>query len=128
MVRQAYELLESGHDWLIRTTEDMNEIANYAELNKEVNPETECLINYFQVEEDLTKQMQVLNKSEMMIIIGRTLPELKINKFHIKEWQQMTKMEYKPHKVNGILKKGFKVYTPTESINLNTKRDEETPF
>ena len=135
LIKQAYKLLQNDFEWVIRTQEDMNEIADYAKDNQEINPETEILLEYFKTEYEPKLVETVVNRGQMLQTIQNIHKGIKFSKFHIKEWQQLTKSCYQNVRLNGVVKKGFRVFTPDFSTLNNNwgsknqdEKEEEMPF
>lgn len=125
MLSQAYELWKNDFNWTIRTQEEMDELNKNSELNENIQGEVEMLLDLFPTD---GVRKEVLNKGDIMLIAQSQYEGVKFTNYHINEFIQRLKIEYKSHRlITGQIKKGVEL-----RHNLNrgqsTEQENEMPF
>jgi hypothetical protein len=126
MLVEAYNLYKSGFNWIIRTQEELDYLDQNTTDNKAVIPLEEVFFKYFSLTDSLQYPIEVvMNQGDIMeFFLTRT--QFKPSKYDIREIIQKNKLDYKPIKRGGMLKKGILLYQPlTEG---QTNEGEIEPF
>jgi len=117
--REVFDLWRKDFDWKIYSSEDVDYLNKNTSYNLEIMPFEELFFNYYSFEYNskFTERI-ILNKGEILnIMTGKLL--VKPSKYDIKDIFVKNKVEYKLHRVNGELKKGFELYEKYESTPNN---------
>lgn len=120
--REVYELWRNDFDWKIYSSEDTDFLNQNTSTNLEIMPFEELFFNHFSFEPNqIFTERIILNKGEVLnIMTGKLL--VKPSKYDIKDIFVKNKIEYKLHRVNGEIKKGFELYEKYESQINSTEQ------
>lgn len=117
--REAFSLWRADFDWKIYNSEDVDFLNENTGSNIEVMPFEELFFLHYSFEYSSTfSERVILNKGEVLNSLTAKL-FVKPTKYDIKDIFIKNKVEYKVHRVNGELKKGFELYEKYISINEN---------
>jgi len=120
--REVFKLWRDDFDWKIYSSEDTDYLNKNTGSNLEIMPFEELFFNHFSFEPTrIFTERIILNKGEVLnIMTGKLL--VKPSKYDIKDIFVKNKVEYKLHRINGEIKKGFELYEKYESINNTTEQ------
>jgi hypothetical protein len=122
--REAFNLWRSDFDWKIYSSEDIDYLAKNTNVNLEVLPVEELFFNVFSItkNEEFTER-RIMNQGEILNYLN-IHTALNITKFDVRDIFVKNKLEYKPYKIKGILKKGIEIFLMPEFVPNNN----EVPF
>lgn len=111
LIMDAYNRLQEGFNWVVRTKEDIQYIKDNTEQNEVVLPIEELFFKYFSTVEKPDKPIEVIfNQGEILEYISNN-SSIKPNKYEIKEVIIKNKLQYKQHRLGyDDFKKGIKLY------------------
>lgn len=116
LIIEAYNLLISGFEWILRKEEDIEYLKANCEHNETVLPIEEIFFSHFQLEyssefciEKIWNQGEILEFLNIQSIMKPT-------KYDLKEVLTKNKMEYKKHRVGEITKSGMKLYNRLQNV------------
>ena len=111
LIMEAYSLLKSGFEWIVRTEKDINYIKQNTEQNENVLPVEEVFFNHFRLEAQSQWQKEIiLNQGEILEYLNN-YSVLKPTKYDLKEVLTKNKILYKVHRIDGdTTKKGIKLF------------------
>lgn len=119
LIMEAYSLLKSGFDWIVRTEEDINYIKDNTSQNENVLPVEEIFFSHFSLDKGgLFMKEVVMNQGEILEYLNNK-SIMKPTKYDLKEVLVKNKMIYQAHRSDGSVKKGLKLYM---------KSGDEAPF
>lgn len=119
--REVFDLWKSGFDWKIYSSNDVDFLNENTSSNIEIMPFEELFFNHYSFEYNSTfSERVILNKGEVLNSLTAKLL-VKPTKYDIKDIFTKNKLEYRVHRVNGELKKGFELYEKYEQIQGNTQ-------
>lgn len=122
LIMEAYALLKSGFDWIIRTQEDMQYIKDNTSENEVVLPIEEIFFNHFKLEPGgLFMKEVILNRGEILEYLNQK-SIMKPTKYDLDEIIVKNKLSYKVHRIDENVKKGIKLYKMYDSGH------DEVPF
>jgi hypothetical protein len=108
--REVFKLWRDDFDWKIYSSNDVDFLNNSTGQNVEIMPFEELFFLHYSFEQSPTfSERVILNKGEVLNSLTAKLL-VKPTKYDIKDIFIKNKVEYKPHRVNGELKKGFELY------------------
>jgi len=121
LIMEAYSLLKSGFEWIVRTEDDINYIKQNTEQNENVLPVEEIFFNHFQITTSLQYPKEVVfNQGEILEYLNN-FSVLKPTKYDLKEVLIKNKISYKLHRIDGENhKKGIKLYMKYSDTLPNT--------
>lgn len=110
LIMEAYWLYKSGFDWKIYNEADIKYLEENTTENNAVIPIEEIFFNNYSLvaNENHWKEV-VLNQGELLQWFHLHTP-LKPSKYEIKEIFTKNKMQYNVFRVDGGIKKGYKLY------------------
>ncbi len=110
LIMEAYSLLKSGFEWIVRTENDINYIKQNTEQNENVLPIEEIFFKHFQTTSTTTHPIQVVyNQGEILEYLNN-YSVLKPTKYDLKEVLTKNKIYYQTHRFGNNIKKGIKLY------------------
>lgn len=129
LIIEAYNLLKSGFDWIIRTEEDIQYLKINSEDNEVVLPVEELFFRHFSLtpsnqynDERIFNQAQILN---YMLAISHIKP----TKYDLKEVLTKNKIKYQSHRITADkTTKGIKLYVKRDFDNNNSNNTDDVPF
>ncbi len=117
--REVYDLWRNDFDWKIYSSEDTDYLNQNTNSNLEIMPFEELFFNHYRFEQSNTfSERVVLNRGEVLNSLTAKLL-VKPTKYDVKDIFIKNKVEYKAHRVNGELKKGFELWEKYISVNEN---------
>lgn len=124
LIIEAYNLLKSGFEWILRTENEINYLKEQTQHNETVLPIEEVFFNHFSFEETSTHFIEdILNQGEILEYLNLK-SILKPTKYDLKEILVKNKVDYKTYNYYGKSKKGIKIFKKGELTNT----DEFKPF
>lgn len=125
MIVEAYNLLMSGYDWIIRTQEDIEYIKANSMDNETINPSEEIFFKYFGLERTNPFDSEVIyNQGEILDYLSKKTT-IKIDKYDIRDIFLKNNIKYQAYRINKREpKKGAKLYL----LDNNTESKTEDPF
>ena len=122
--REAFNLWRNNFDWKIYNSEDIDFLAKNTNTNLEVLPIEELFFNLFSIteNEDFTDR-RIMNQGDILNYLN-IHTALNITKFDVRDIFVKNKLEYKPYKIKGVLKKGVELFLMPEF----TPNNNEVPF
>lgn len=130
MIVEAYNLLKSGFEWIIRSEEDIQYIKDNSQENETVLPMEEVFFKYFSLEQtSLYDSMVIFNQGEILEYLNIHSP-LKPDKYDMRDIIVKNKLKYQAHRLTDrSLKKGIKLFIrDVNAIPKPNKTNEEDPF
>lgn len=133
MIIEAYNLLKSGFDWIVRTEQDMQYIKDNSVDNETIYPIEEIFFKYFSLEQTTVfDQMVVYNQGEILEYLNQ-YTVLKPTKFDIRDIVIKNKLVYKNQRDSmGDQKKGIRLYLTEQkthpSPHANRLNNDDDPF
>lgn len=117
LILEAYNLLKSGFEWIVRTQDDMNYIKNNSVQNENILPIEEIFFKYFSVEETTWHiDEKIWNQGELLEYLNHK-SILKPTKYDLKEVLTKNKMVYRTWRDNfGVAKTGIKLWSTPDRI------------
>ena len=111
LIMEAYTLLKSGFEWIVRTENDINYIKQNTEQNENVLPVEEIFFKHFSFNKINEFQMEVIyNQGEILEFLNN-YSVLKPTKYDLKEVLIKNKIMYNTHRIDAQnTKKGIKLY------------------
>lgn len=123
--REAFQLWRENFDWKIYSSEDIDYLAKNTNSNIEVMPVEEIFFTRFSLERtDYFTERRILNQGDILNFLNLNT-SINITKFDVRDIFVKNKIEYKPYKLSGILKKGVELWIKPDFKNVN---DNEVPF
>ena len=117
LIIEAYNLLKSGFDWIIRTEEDIEYLKINSEVNENIYPIEEIFFDHFQLEKKHGYvNERIMNQGEILEHMNK-FSLLKPTKYDIKEIFVKNKIVYQNYKTYNGQKKGVRLYIKNEVIN-----------
>ena len=125
LIIEAYNLLKSGFEWIIRTEADIQYIKDNSEENELVLPVEEIFFNHFSLSQnERFSRAVVLNQGEILEYLNN-YSIIKPTKYDLKEVLTKNKLTYKQHRISaGQLKKGILLYV---NFNENSQNLQYVP-
>lgn len=117
LIIEAYNLLKSGFEWIVRTQEDMDYIKNNSTQNETILPIEEVFFKYFSIEPtSWHTDEKIWNQGEILEYLNfKSI--LKPTKYDLKEVLTKNKMIYKSWRDDfSNVKKGIKLWSMPEKI------------
>ena len=116
MIVEAYNLLKSGFDWIIRTQDDIQYIKDNSAENEVILPMEEGFFKYFSLEPKTPfDQMVVFNQGEILEYMNQ-YSGLKLDKYDIRDIMIKNKFTYKNQRDSmGTQKKGMRFYLQVQN-------------
>jgi predicted P-loop ATPase len=116
LIIEAYNLLQSGFEWIVRTQDDMDYIQKNSTQNETVLPIEEIFWKHFSIQHTPEHNFEkVWNQGEILEHLNLK-SILKPTKYELKEVLIKNKLDYKLYKRNNTFKKGIALWS-TEGIN-----------
>jgi len=116
LIIEAYNLLQSGFEWILRTEEEITYLRDNCQHNETILPIEEIFFSHFQLQysqefwfEKIWNQGEILEYLNLHSI-------LKPTKYDLREVLTKNKMEYKKHRIGEITKSGMKLYTRLQNV------------
>ena len=124
LIIEAYNLLRSGFNWMVRTEEDIEYLKSNSEENQAILPVEELFFKNFRLQEESIFVNEVhLNQGELLTQMQTIYPKMAISKYDLKDVFTKNKMEYKNYRISSNeLKKSFKLYVKPQNSS------DEIPF
>jgi len=120
MLAEAYRMFLDGFEWVIRKEEDLELMKSENDEFYENDEIEDIFFNRYSLNEDAYfNQKVVLNKGELLNIFSNT--NVKFTKFDLRKIYIRNKMEYKPVKIYGDLKKGFVLFEKIITIDTENQ-------
>lgn len=108
--REVFDLWRSDFDWKIYNSDDVDYLNENTGKNIEVMPFEELFFNHYSFEYNSNfSERVILNKGEILNSLTAKLL-VKPTKYDIKDIFTKNKMEYKSHRINGEVKRGYELY------------------
>lgn len=108
--REVFDLWRKDFDWKIYSSDDVDYLKENTSSNIEVMPFEELFFNHYSFEYSSTfSERIVLNKGEVLNNLTAKLL-VKPSKYDVKDIFIKNKIEYRSHRINGEIKKGFELY------------------
>ena len=131
LITEAYNELQNGFNWIIRTEEDMNYILKMCSDNLEQDPIQELFFNFFKEEKEEGYYVEVvMNQGEILNYL-HNMTNIRPKASDLRRVYVRNSMEYKTHRVDGVVKKGYRLYTRySDTIELYkvTEEKSDVPF
>jgi len=119
LIMEAYNLLKSGFQWIIRSEEDIQYIMDNTGENENVLPVEEIFFNNFKTSPQGHYMVEVIFNQGDILEYLNIHSVVKPTKYDVKEVLTKNKMTYQTHRTeSGEAKKGFKLY-------IRSKKTEE---
>jgi hypothetical protein len=116
LIIEAYNLLQSGFEWILRKEEDIEYLKTNASHNETILPIEEIFFSHFQLEYSTEFQIEkVWNQGEILEFLN-IHSIMKPTKYDLKEILTKNKMEYKKYRVGENTKNGIKLYTRLQNV------------
>jgi len=116
LIIEAYNLLASGYEWILRKEEDINYLKENASHNETVLPIEEIFFSHFQLQYSKEFHIEkIWNQGEILEFLN-IQSIMKPTKYDLKEILIKNKMEYKNFRVGDLTKKGLKLYTRIQNV------------
>jgi hypothetical protein len=111
LIMEAYNLLKSGFDWIIRTNEDIEYLKHNSQSNENIYPIEEIFFEHFKFEPEGNFVFErIMNQGEILEYLNR-VSVMNPTKYDLKEIFTKNKIVYQSYRVFGIIKKGVKLFT-----------------
>jgi len=125
LIIEAYNLLQSGFEWILRTEEEIEYLKQNASHNETVLPIEEIFFKHFSTTQDVNHCFEkVWNQGEILEYLNFH-SILKPTKYDLKEVLTKNKLEYKLYRTEFGVKKGILLWS---NEGQNAKIDTEMPF
>lgn len=107
LIIEAYNLLQSGFEWILRTEDEIEYLKQNANHNETVLPIEEIFFKHFSLQQSTNHNFEkVWNQGEILEHLNfKSI--LKPTKYDLKEVLTKNKLEYKNYRVNNGTKKGI---------------------
>lgn len=117
LIIEAYNLLQSGFEWILRTEDEINYLKNHSIHNENVLPIEEIFFKYFSIEQTSYHiEEKIWNQGEILEFLNYK-SVLKPTKYDLKEVLTKNKLVYKTWRDTfGIAKSGIKLWVLPEKI------------
>lgn len=133
MIIEAYNLLKSGFDWMIRTEEDINYLNQNTEDNNMILPVEEMFFKFFSLERTENYGYEsVWNQGDLLnFMLSKT--KMNVTKYDIKEVIIKNKLVYSNYRnIDKSQKKGYKLYGKSSIFyndnKINDDKNNEIPY
>ena len=125
LIIEAYNLLQGGFEWILRTEEEIEYLKQNASHNETVLPIEEIFFKHFSTSQTINHCFEkVWNQGEILEYLNFH-SILKPTKYDLKEVLTKNKLEYKLYRVDFGVKKGILLWS---NEGQNAKIDTEMPF
>lgn len=125
LIIEAYNLLKSGFEWILRTDEEINYLRLNSTQNETILPIEELFFKHYSIEKTNEFFIEsVFNMSEILEFLNLR-STLKPTKYDLKEVFIKNKINYKTYRIYGTLKSGIKLYTKMDN---NVQNMPNEPF
>ena len=125
LIMEAYNLLKSGFEWIIRTEEDIQYVSNNSQQNELVLPVEEIFFNHFKLEKGgLYMKEVVMNQGELWEYLN-IHSIIKPTKYDLKEVMVKNRIAYQTYRIGDVIKKGVKLYMKFKETEPT---EEKPPF
>lgn len=125
LIIEAYNLLQGGFEWILRTEEEIEYLKQNASHNETVLPIEEIFFKHFSTAQTINHCFEkVWNQGEILEYLNFH-SILKPTKYDLKEVLTKNKLEYKLYRVDFGVKKGILLWS---NEGQNAKIDTEMPF
>lgn len=125
LIIEAYNLLQSGFEWILRTEEEIDYLKQNSSQNETILPIEEIFFKHFSLSENGNHCFnKILNQGEILEFLNFN-SILKPTKYDLKEVLTKNKLEYKLFRMNFGTKRGISLWTNSGD---NEVIDEKTPF
>lgn len=112
--REAFKLWREDFDWKIYSSEDINYLAENTNQNIEVMPIEEMFFNHFSLDGNIDFCKSVIfNQGEVLHFLNLK-SSFPVSKYDVKDIFIKNKQDYKSHTVDGLSKKGYKLWIKEE--------------
>lgn len=119
LIIEAYNLLNSGFEWILRTENEINYLKHHSSHNESVLPIEEIFFSHFSFESTSTHFIEdIMNQGELLEYLNLK-SIMKPTKYDLKEILTKNKVEYKLWSYYGKQKKGIKVFKVNEGFATN---------
>lgn len=117
LIIEAFNLLQSGFEWIVRTQDDMDYIKNNSYQNETILPIEEIFFKHFSLDQTLHHvNEQVWNQGEILEYLNQR-SIMKPTKYDLKEILVKNKLIYKSWRSEfGVVKNGIKLWTMPDKI------------
>ena len=125
LIMEAYNLLQNGFVWILRTEEELQYLENHSSQNQTILPIEEIFFNHFSIDSNTINVIEkVWNQGELLEYLNnRSI--LKPTKYDLKEVLTKNKLVYKSYRdINGCVKSGIKLWSRLE----DSPKNEYKPF
>jgi hypothetical protein len=110
LIIEAYNLLQSGFEWSVRTHDDLEYLAKNTENNNVVLPFEDLFLDWFSFNETTYYNAKhVLNQGELLEMFNKEY-KTQFTKYDLKEVLTKHRAENKNYTVNNIQKRGYLLY------------------
>lgn len=117
LIIEAYNLLTSGFEWILRTENEIGYLRENSTHNETVLPIEEIFFKHYSTERtDFFCVEQILNQGEILEYLNLHCI-LKPTKYDLKEVLIKNKITYKSYRVYGAIKSGIRLYTKNDNFN-----------
>ena len=125
LIIEAYNLLQNGFDWILRTEIEIEYLKNNASHNETVLPIEEVFFKHFSIQQTSNHNFEkVWNQGDILEYLNFK-SNLKPTKYELKEVLTKNKLEYRNYRSGVTQKKGIVLWS-TEGENIVI--DESEPF
>lgn len=112
--REAFKLWRENFDWKIYSSEDIDYLAENTNQNIEVMPIEEMFFNHFSFDGNIDFCKSVIfNQGEVLQFLNLK-SSFPVSKYDVKDIFIKNKHDYKLYKIDGVSKKGYKLWIKEE--------------
>jgi len=125
LIIEAYNILQSGFEWILRTEDEIEYLRQNASHNETVLPVEEIFFKHFSTNQDVNHAFEkVWNQGEILEYLNFN-SILKPTKYDLKEVLTKNKLEYKLYRTEFGVKKGILLWS---NEGQNAKIEDKYPF
>jgi len=125
LIIEAYNILQSGFEWILRTEDEIEYLRQNASHNETVLPVEEIFFKHFSTTQDVNHAFEkVWNQGEILEYLNFN-SILKPTKYDLKEVLTKNKLEYKLYRTEFGVKKGILLWS---NEGQNAKIEDKYPF
>lgn len=132
LITEAYNLLQDGFDWIVRSIEDMRYISKSCSQNLEQDPIEEIFFNFFKEEYESEYFVEVvMNQGEILNYL-HNMTDLRPKQSELRRVYTRNNMEYKSHRIGDRVKQGYKLYCKHSEVidayRTDRQKADDIPF
>ena len=122
--REAFSLWRSDFDWKIYSSDDIDYLAKFTNVNLEVLPVEELFFNTFSSSEtDEKTERRIMNQGEILNYLN-IFTSINVSKYDVKDIFIKNNLSYKTYRINGSVKVGVELFLKPEHSPISS----EVPF